>query len=84
MESLGSIISIHANIRSMGSHPEIEKTKIKYLLLNVEFADFWTSFRSFPLNGWPNHNIERREHFDTYLSYKTTKTKEKHEDKMII
>ena len=31
-------------------------------------------FCSFLLNGWPNHKIEKREHYDTYLSYKTIKT----------
>ena len=74
LERLGSIIYIHAKIRAMGGHPTDEKIKIQRLLLNVEFVDFMTSFLSFPLNGWPNHKIEKIEHYDTYLSYKTTKT----------
>ena len=74
LEILGSLISIHTNIRAMGGYHAAENIKIQYMLLNVEFADFWTSFRSFPLNGWPNHKIEKREHYDTYLSYKNTKT----------
>ena len=40
------------------------------LWLDDDFVDS----SSISLNGWPNHEIEKTEHYDTYLSHKTTKT----------
>ena len=53
------------------------------LRLHDDLTDF-SSISLIMLNGWPNHKIEKIEHYDTYLSHKTTKTYAKHGDEMGI
>ena len=64
--------SSHANEGAIEGHHVGERITC-LLRLDDDFA-FFFFFRSFSVNDWPNHKIEKIEHYETNLSHKTIKT----------